>query len=436
MKIQFKPDDRTQSSVSEAQVAMREAPIRKRPVLPYLIVFAILAAATGLGYWIWRSYSVHTYGMVSSRAQELRASHAGKVQGLSLHCGDCVKKGDLLFRLVVQPSEKEEQVLRVMTAQLASQSSATRALAEQKKQFNIQQAQAEVDRAKALIEQESRLARAEVERLSALYAQEEASHRAILEKSRIEVVKLSEVLDARRQRVEKLETLLKMDAAVASDVEAPRNEMRLAQRNLEQAQADLKLTERKANPYEQPLAAARAVLEQTEKKISPQHFALQRALSDLQAANQDVVNIEGIVQQAEIEMALARNMARSTEYRAAFDGIVAELKASDDVHVEPGALIATLLDKNNLWVDAYVPASRIGILKAGRAATIFVPGAPGAIHGKVVNSANVMEALPQVLAQKMPGAGGNALLARIEIPDTTGLIPGCVVQVVIGTGNR
>ena len=380
MKVRFHENDGTQKPVKPEQNTMRAAQGNKKPISKIIGIMAAIALVIILSIWITRARSVHTYGIISSPLQEMRAPFYGEVQQITVQRGDYIKKGDLLLTIVMLPPTNER------TAQ--------------------QQLQKQLVVKKKSVQQDAQL---ELAKIKAKYDEAEAIRLSAIAKARIEVSKLKAFQDNKKADYEKTQEMFKMDATVAANVDAAQRAMQLAEHNLQQAKADHQLAIKKSNPYKQDL---------------------QRVHGNVGALSKGETTADIAVEQAKLDVLIARNEPQVQEFRAAFDGIVMEANAVKGGNVSPQELLVSIADPANIWLDAYVPVQKRSFVEIGREVTIFVPGDGESVTGQISGSKAAVVRTPEILQEKMPHTN-TTIYNRVAITDPKGLLPGNIVKVMI-----
>jgi len=262
-------------------------PKRARVVLPLVLV------AIAVVVWQWRSRAgndrdgLTASGTIEATSAQLGFQAAGRIDSIRVREGDRVPAGTVLAAL-----DRSERIAR--RAQAAAQVDAARAALEElergARSQEVQQARAARDAARARLEDAKR----DLERTRQLFEGGAVSR----------------------------ETLDK--AATGGEV---------AEKQFAQAEEQLQLVE--AGPRRERIEAARAQLALAEAGLRENDAAL-------------------------------ANMV----LRAPFDGVVTIRHREPGEIVAPGTPVVTLLDRSDRWVRIYVPENRIGAVRLGAPARI------------------------------------------------------------------
>jgi RND family efflux transporter MFP subunit len=129
--------------------------------------------------------------------------------------------------------------------------------------------------------------------------------------------------------------------------------------NAAAAQADV-------NAAETSYMLAKAEVER-QRQLVNKKFISQSALDKFEA---ELKTASARVNQAKAQAAVSRNQARYTSLIADRDGVVTKIQAEPGQVVEPGAMIAQIVDLKQIEVLVAVPESRMAGLKAGDDVTI------------------------------------------------------------------
>lgn len=370
MKISFQKEDITQPPVTPAQVAMRQSPIRKRPVLRTILILLLMAVAAYGVYRLAQSRKLYTYGLVAAPVQTLHIPERATVKEVLVHQGERVKKGQRLFSLATK-SALDRQMAR-----------STATVADTGRWIKQREAELQLQRQQAAFE------RAELERKSAV------------EKAHIEVAKLTEFYTAKCQRHQNLKSLLEADAAVSAQVEAARVARELAANNLAQAWVDLDLAEKRPNPYTAALELAR-------------------------------LRYDALRSETPVTAPSAPASAQALDFRASLDGVVTAVNVTPGDAVFPGKAAMTVADLSTAWVQAYLPPEKASRVHAGQAVTLYGPGQTQGTPA-TLTTRGIVVPTPEALLPKMPDTP-NSLFLRIDFDNqkTKAFLAGSLVKVVI-----
>jgi multidrug resistance efflux pump len=305
------------------------------------IVLLVLIAA-GAGWAVHRHYmapretTLTTFGTLEARNIEVGSKEGGRITEVLVHEGDVVRAGQTL--VVFDDAELAARVL---------------------------QAQGRVDWARANVAKmehgsrpeeiaEAQAAASDDAMARGFRSDELAQARAELERTR------AEAINAERQyrRAQELSGTGAVSKEFVDDAEAKRAAALATARSAEHAVA----------AAEGRLKAAAAVTTRTEAGFRQE---------DLDAARGELTRAEGELKEAE---------ARLDEHqlRAPADAIVEVLDRRPGDLVAPNAIVAKLLETNELYAMVYVPETRIGEVHIGQAAELHVDSYPGLVFRATV----------------------------------------------------
>lgn len=335
-----------------------------RIVLPILLIGAV--AAFAVWYFFLRDTGppanvIAVSGRIESDDSEVAVKTSGKILEIRFREGDKVKAGDVIA--VLDDAQVQARVDQAQAAVVSSEARIERAirqiavLREQEDQAKIgvsqssqdasgrvKQAEGQVAEARSrLAQSEAQLAQAEVDLRQAKY---DAGKYERLNKT-------GDIPEQRAtQALSKAEALEKVVEAQKKQVETARSALASTRGTLNVAKAAL------ANPSIRSSQAAAI-----DKQI-------QQAESDIEAAKADSEAARAKVREAEA--------ARSDlKVLAPYDGIIATRSAEPGEVVAAGTTIVTIFNPGAVYLRAFVPEGRIGNVKVGQGARVYLDSAPG-----------------------------------------------------------
>ena len=350
----------------------------------WIIMIVALVLAAWAGNWLYYRFThVHIDdARIDGEVITISSRVSGWVTELPVMEGDAVKKGQLLARVDDRDSILQREVLRAKFQAIESQMAAVRAQTGQVDQETLGRVESETNRLTA--------AEAEVASLEVQLRQAGEDYK-------------------RAQEVEKFLT--------RQEVERARTAYQQTQQNLRKAQAEVA-------GARGTLSAAGGSRRQL-RVIAQQLTVLARQADEIRA------------QIRRQEMDIADRVLVSPA-----DGKVVMTFVRKGEHVSPGQRIAMFHDPNQIWVEANVKETDIGVLKPGMKAEIRVDAYPGKVFGGEVfrigqAATNKFALLPD------PNPSGNftkitqRLPVRIVLTEKDhALRPGMMVEVDIGLGNH
>jgi protease secretion system membrane fusion protein len=399
---------------------------------------ALILLAGLAGFALWAALApldegVPTEGVISVESNHKVVQHlsGGMVSELSVHEGQEVHAGDLLFKLDAQASKARYEEVRHRYAGLRAQEDRLRAEQAQRTQIDFHP-DLTSQQADPLIQQhmrnQSQLLLAKVSALAAdIAAKQEAiaGYQALIEGYR-------GVLTSHESQLRLLEEQLQGVRALAAEGYAPRNQ----QNDLEQRVAALYGD--RANTQANLLRAQRAILELQQQIY--QRKQLEKKDIDAEMA-QVKLQVEA---DAEKVRALREELGR-TEIRAPASGQVVGLQVHTvGAVIQPGQKLMDIVPSGEaLIVDAQIPPHLIDKIHVGQAADIrfstFANSPQLLAEGQLKSVSKDLLSKPAAT----PEGSQSYYLARVKLTDKgvqalqgRQLQPGMPVQVVIKTGER
>ena len=350
----------------------------------WVLGIVALVLAAWAGNWLFHRYT-HLYiddARIDGEVITISSRVSGWITELPVMEGDAVKKGQLLARVDDRDSVLQREVLRSKFEAIESQMAVVRAQAGQVDQETLGKFESETNR---LVGAEAEAASLEVQ----------------LKQAREDY-----------QRAQDIEKFL-----TRQEVERARSAYQQTQESLRKAQAEVAATRG-------TLSAAGGSRRQL-RVIAQQLVVLARQADEIRA------------QMSRQEVDIADRVIASPA-----DGKVVMTFLRKGEHVSPGQRIAMFHDPNEIWVEANVKETDIGLLKPGMKADIRVDAYPGKVFGGEVYrigqaATNKFALLPD------PNPSGNftkitqRLPVRIVLTEKDhALRPGMMVEVDIALRNH
>lgn len=397
MRIDFQNSGETLEAVTPAQIEMRDARIKKRPILGFVILLIILGGGA-YGYYLFsRVDTIYTYGLVEAKYTPYYAPFEGTISGLNLERGQLVSKDDVLFTLTPAPSEtvrEAQDALLDEIERLDEQAGELRANV-------IEQAQKDVDR------------------LQAAYDDESARRQAAESNAGIELQKLKNVYTSRKRQSDRVSDLYAMGAAIQSDVDIARDASDVAYHTWKQAELGLSVAQ-----------------EQNEASIA----ALDKAKLELDRLSRENASDARALERGRLKLSVAQTRPDDLTVRSLFDGIVLEVGAVEGSRVEAERIVISVADRENIWVEAYVSEKYARHIHAGAEVIVRIPGSgiiPKTvieIPGTIANDPTTAIRVPELLRDNLPRQqSGIYVRINLSLTDDTLILPGGQVEVVIPT---
>ncbi|MFQ5850597.1 MAG: HlyD family secretion protein [Candidatus Binatia bacterium] len=345
-------------------------------ILSSLVLVAMVAF---LGTWWWKSlgYVSTDDARIKAEIVSISAEIAGRIESLTKDEGDVVVAGEVMARL------DNREIL-----------------------IQIQQAQAEVDRARSRLLQVQRQVDLHLEKQKGEMVQAEAAlrgYRYNLENARVHAEQARE--DWER------------------DKELSKRKLISAQK-LARAETELRQAEARVSALQEKIKEGEATLELI--KIRGREVVIKRA--DLQARQAEV-------RKAKASLADLKHKLTLTMIQSPIRGVIVKKNAHRGEFVEAGQPIFMVVDAARYWVEANVEETKIRFVKPGSKVLIRVDSYPGRnFAGKVteIGGATISE-FSLFSPQKLTGVfikSTQRLPVKIAVENTDGLLKVGMLAVV------
>lgn len=305
---------------------------------------------------------VFVSGRIEGDEIDLGFKSSGRILEITVREGDRVTTGQVIARLT---GEQERARLREAEARLAGaqakvlQARAQVSTIEQRiETTRIQESQAETEAPPRVTQ-----AQAQVAALQAQLAQAEADQKQI----KADAQRYSELAAKGAVSKQMAEQYASRVDVAAAAVEAVHKQIAAAESNVGATRGALKnpqIRAAEAQTYQRQIGEARAGIRAAETEIAAAQAALDRAKEDV----------------------------KELELRAPVDATVLTRAAEPGRVVSPGVTVITIVDLSRLYLRAFVPEGKIGLVHLGQPAQIFLDSAP-----KTALDAEVMRVDPQAM---------------------------------------
>ncbi len=305
-----------------------EVEARRRFRLRVLGVVSLLVLAVVVVWW-WKGRFVSTTGRVVAYEVLVNATERGRIVSLPVTEGERVRADEVVARL--DPKERQAELKRA-EAVLQQTRSHLAALDETGLDPNAF-AQVEISKREHLQARE-RLSRAQAE----------------LEQAQKELARL-------RRSAERVDRVFLLKAVTRAEWEAAREDLDKAETH--HASARTRVAEEEA-----ALQAPERLLERAREALA---FARRELADELEARRMAIVQAEGQVEAARAGLA-------ETSIRAPRDGVVSWLPRRVGEVVDQNDVILSLMDPDEVWIEAYVSGEELSQLRDGLPAKIHFSG--------------------------------------------------------------
>jgi HlyD family secretion protein len=332
----------------------------RRPNPLILIALAAVLVGGGLTAWRMRAAAAVSPGVVtlSGRIEGDDSAVASRVPGrvvrITVREGDAVKAGQLIAELDDDQVGAREQQARAALAQAEARLAVARAqiavLQQQLRQVELQTDQSRVEADGRVSQADADLAAAEAQ----LARERAALQIAQFDRDAYAKLAQSGAVSERqgRQAASAAEQQAAAVAAAVKRVEAARG----------------------------GLASARAMLANPDIRLA-QSAAIRGQLAQQQA---EIVSSLAATEQARARLAETEAARKDLTVVAPFDGTVVTRSAEPGEIVGAGTTLVTIVDLSKMYLRGFVPEGRIGEVKAGQPARVYLDSSPQAAVEAVV----------------------------------------------------
>jgi len=326
-------------------------------------VLVMLALTVVVGVVAWRALTpapasdavVSLSGRIEGDEAVVAPKMAGRILEIRVREGDEVKANDVIAVLDdEQVRAREDQARAVLTqveARARSAHDQISVMQQQLRQAQLQTEQSKVDSVSRVRQAEADLAGAQAQ-----LAQQQASYQlALFDKEAYERLARNGAVAERQAKVA-VSTAEQQSAAVEA-----------AQRRVDAAQA--------------ALAAAKGSLTTPDIREADSS-RIRRQLVQQEA---EVAGATAQTEQARAQLAEAQANRGDLTIRAPFDGTIVTRAAEPGEIVGAGTAIVTLVDLSKVYLRGFVPEGRIGAVKVGQPARVYLDSSPNAPVDAVVS---------------------------------------------------
>jgi len=327
-----------------------DGPRRPNPIV--LILLAAVVISGGVTYWRLRAAAAVPPGIVvlSGRLEGDDSAVASRVPGrvvrMTVREGDTIKAGETIAELDDDQVVAREEQARAALAQAEARSTVAReqiaVLQQQLRQVELQTEQSKVEADGRVSQADADLAGAEAQ-----LARERAALQ-IAEFDRDAYAKLAQSgAVSERQGRQAASVAQQQAAAVAAAV-------------------------KRVDAARGGLASARAMLANPGIRLA-QGAAIRGQIAQQQA---EIASSVATTAQARARLAEAEAAKQDLTVRAPFDGTVVTRSAEPGEIVSAGTTLVTIVDLGKMYLRGFVPEGRIGEVKAGQAARVYLDSSP------------------------------------------------------------
>jgi HlyD family secretion protein len=142
-------------------------------------------------------------------------------------------------------------------------------------------------------------------------------------------------------------------------------------------------------------------------------LALDQAKNGLQQA-------QGMVNQAEANLALLDTQLKKLTVYAPMDGVILTRNVEPGEFVQPGAAAITMANLNELTITVYVPEDRYGEISLGQKATVTVDSFPNTTFTASISSISDQAEFTPRNVQTVQGRSATVYAVKLEVSDPEG----------------
>lgn len=362
---------KTETSVTASDLPQRAKGIKKKRALLVIVLISAIIA----GIFVWRQSHEEDKGRqrVSGRIEgyetNVGAKIAGRVDYIAVREGDMVQRGEIIVRLSDEDIQAQRRGARARVSKAEEQFN------EANDQLAIVQSQideAELNQQQSRGDATGRIYQAEANVMSAKAQVSQAQAQLA------ESVANRKLAAIRKQRYDELTK----ERAVSQDQDDQ------AQANLETAAADVVAKEAGVSAAKKQLHATEGALTTAETmRFNPpirgaQKSTLEKQLvqaqSQLRAARHDIGDAKAAVEQITANIAYLNIQSPIT-------GVVTARPVEPGAVVAAGQTVLSLINLDTVYLRAYVPEGRVGKVRVGQRALIYLDSDPKkGLEGQVI----------------------------------------------------
>jgi HlyD family secretion protein len=344
------PDVSASAGAGTSSMATTAAPASRR----WLVMAVLVALVAVAAVWGWRQFVgsgveenvITLSGRLEGDDSAVASRAAGRISEIRVREGDVVKAGDAIAVLdddqIMAREDQARAALSQAVARLAVARGQIAVFDQQLRQGDLQAAQATLDAAGRVARAEADLAAAEAQ----LVKEQAALDMAMFDKEAYGRLAESGAVSERQGR-QAASTASQMAAAVAA-----------ARKRVEAAGGGL--------------VSAKASLANRDIRRA-QNAAIRSQMARQQA---EIASAIAQTEQARAQLAEAEAVRADLTVRAPFDGTVVTRTAEPGEIVAPGTPIVTIVDLEKIYLRGFVVEGRIGDVKIGQAARVYLDSNP------------------------------------------------------------
>ncbi|MFB2938930.1 HlyD family secretion protein [Aerosakkonemataceae cyanobacterium BLCC-F154] len=423
-------------SVAAPVEEKKPIPWRRLAVGTMFVLLGLAAAGVGVSLISYRmTHYIVESGLINGRTTQLRSPIDGNVKAFYARPGVSVRSGQVLARIGVDPSPQQEQIrLQIERTQQDQK--------QQQNAFQQQRLQIEGEVQTNLTQLTSAQQTLEIlkSQLLDINRQYNSVGKVNVQLANKEVAQAKAALDAANAKTtaarldyERYAQLLKNGIVPQQKVDQLRFAWESAKAEVQQAQANLNAAKDSLRAFQTGVTInnnTTSILDQRTKLmqlIQTQTVLVNTLKTQLDSARERLKQTQAFKPNSILQpvSTTKRYLARQDyEVAAPFAGIVYKTDREPGEQINRTEAILTMLDCNELWVEAVVPASEVSSLQIQKPVSVQIAGYPETIAGEIdliqpVSGQGIAQQLPSTQAQALspsvpPNLAGQPL-ARVTV---------------------
>lgn len=355
-----------QDSTPSESVPSESVPSRRFRWLRWLIPAVVVAILAGMGvrWWLQRPTDdvLQLSGRIEGYETNLGTKVGGRIEQVSVREGDTVDRGEVIARL--EDDELQAQLAAAKASYEAAQRQITQA------QLQQQVLQSQIRETELALEQSTGDATGRVNQAEATVATAQAQ----LAAAQAQQQEAAAALRLAQLEQDRFASLVAAGAIPQQQFDRVQTQLQTAEQTLQARQAAVAAAQRQVNAAQGGLTQARTA-ELNPDIRSAQIERLQKQLvqatAQLEAVQAEANRAQA--QQAEVEARLA-NLAIASP----IDGVVLSRMVEPGEVIAAGTPVVSVLNLNDVFLRGYIPQGRLGEVRVGQAARVFLDSAPEA----------------------------------------------------------
>ncbi len=146
-------------------------------------------------------------------------------------------------------------------------------------------------------------------------------------------------------------------------------------------------------------------------------------------ADERLVQVRSRIAELDTRIASLAVLAGPTEIHAESDGVIQAITAGPGSTLPKDEAVMSVIDRGELWIDAYVPPGKARQLARATIAQVYPAGGESRAGEFSLGGWHEVRT-PEGLRETMP-RNATAIRLRIDVDDPTGLTPGSIARVVL-----